>query len=58
MRRADQAREYFAAILDDLDFVKAQLSRLPNRTWLSRMALLGFGSVWTLLAVIALLLAR
>jgi hypothetical protein len=35
-----------------------QLSRLPTRKWLSRMALIGFGSVWALLALVALLLAR
>jgi hypothetical protein len=38
--------------------VKGQLSRMPTRAWLSRMWLMGFGSVWLLLAVIALLLAR
>jgi hypothetical protein len=58
LRQADQAREDFAAILDELDFVKFQLSRLPTRAWLSRLALMGFGSVWALLAVIALLLTR
>jgi hypothetical protein len=58
LRQADQAREDFAAILDELDFVKAQLSRVPTRAWRSRMALIGFGSVWPLLAVVALLLAR
>jgi hypothetical protein len=58
LRQADQAREDFAEILDELDFVKLQLSRLPTRAWLSRMALMGFGSLWALLAVIALLLAR
>jgi hypothetical protein len=58
LRQADQAREHFAAILGELDFVKFQLSRLPTRAWLSRLALMGFGSVWALLAVIALLLTR
>jgi hypothetical protein len=41
-----------------LDFLKMQVSWLPTRAWLSRMALMGFGSVWALLAVVALLLAR
>ena len=54
----DQAREDFAAILDELDFVKLQLSRLPTRAWLSRMALMGFASLWALLAVVLLMLAR
>jgi hypothetical protein len=58
LRQADQAREDFAIILHELDFVKSQLSRLPTRAWLSRMALLGFGSLWASLAVIPLLLAR
>ena len=57
LRQADQAREDFAAILDELDFVKLQLSRLPTRAWLSRMALMGFASLWALLAVILLMLA-
>jgi hypothetical protein len=38
-----------------------QLSRLPTRRWLSRMALISFGSVWALLAVVVvvvLMLAR
>ena len=58
LRQADQAREDFAILLDELDFVKLQLSRLPTRAWLSRMWLIGFASVWTLLAVIVLLLVR
>jgi hypothetical protein len=58
LRQADQAREDFAEILDELDFVKLQLSRLPTRRWLSRMGLLAFGSVWARLAVVVLLLAR
>jgi hypothetical protein len=41
-----------------LDFVKEQLTPQPDPAWLSRMLLLGFGSVWALLAVIALLLWR
>jgi len=44
-RQADQAREDFALILDELDFLKMQVSWLPTRAWLSRMALIGFGSV-------------
>jgi hypothetical protein len=58
LRQADQVRSDFAAILDELDFVKLQLSRLPTRAWVSRMALMGLGSVWALLAVIARLLTR
>jgi hypothetical protein len=46
------------AILDELDFLKGQLGRQPDRAWLSRMLLLGFGSVWALLAVVLLMLTR
>ena len=31
LRQADQAREDFALIAEDLDFIKFQLSRLPTR---------------------------
>ena len=58
LRQAYQTREDFAEILDELDFVKLQLSRLPTRAWLNRMASIGFGSVWALLAVGVLMLAR
>ena len=43
LRQADEARADFAAISDDLDFIKSQLSRQPDRAWLSRMGLIGFG---------------
>jgi hypothetical protein len=58
VRQANQAREDFGILLDELDFLKMQVSRLPTRKWLSRMALIGFGSVWALLGLVALLLAR
>jgi len=57
-RQADQARDDFAMLLDELDFLKMQVSWLPTRAWLSRMALIGFGSLWALLAVIGLLSTR
>ena len=44
-RPADQARNHFATVLDELDFLKMQVSWLPTRAWLSRMVLIGFGSV-------------
>jgi hypothetical protein len=37
---------------------KSKLSRQPDRRWLSRMGLIDFGSVWALLAAVALMLAR
>ena len=35
LRQADQGREDFALISEDLDFIKLQLSRLPilNELW-------------------------
>ena len=45
-------------LLDELDFVKEQLGRQPDRAWLSRMLLPGFGGVWALLAVVLLMLTR
>jgi hypothetical protein len=52
------AREDFATILDELDFMKPQLSRPPTRRWFNRMALISFGSVWALPALVPLLLVR
>jgi hypothetical protein len=40
LRQADQARSDFAAIADDLDFIKGQLARLPTRKDQARTALL------------------
>jgi len=39
LQQADRAREDFAEILDELDFVKLQLSRLPTRRDLAKVAL-------------------
>jgi hypothetical protein len=36
LRQADQARANFAAIFDNLDFIKAQLVRIPTRMELAR----------------------
>jgi hypothetical protein len=45
LRQADQARADFAAIEDELDFLKAQLARLPTRKEIARIALCGiFGT--------------
>jgi hypothetical protein len=41
----DEGRSDLAAILDELDFVKAQLARLPTRAYVSSFALLATGSV-------------
>ena len=58
LRQADEVRNDFAAILDDLDFIKGQLARKPSRAWTSLLLLIGFGSVWALIAAIELMLAR
>jgi hypothetical protein len=55
LRQADQARTDFAAIEGDLQFIMERLARLPSRAWLATMGLLGFGSVWALIAVLLLL---
>jgi hypothetical protein len=44
LRQADQARTDFAAISDDLDFIKGQLARLPTRKDLARLTLLALTS--------------
>ena len=44
--------------LDAAPPVKGQLSRLPTPTRLNRMALMGFCSLWALLAVVLLVLTR
>src|SRR5690348_3312715 len=49
LRQAEEARADFYAIQDDLDCIKRQLARQPNRAWLARMGLIGFGSLWALL---------
>ena len=51
LRQADQAREDFPAILDELDFVKLQLSRLPTRRDLAKAAL---GAIFATAALVIL----
>ena len=45
----------FYAFQRDLDFIKGQLARQPDRAFLARMGLIG--CVWMLLAVVAVMLA-
>jgi hypothetical protein len=40
LHQADQARSDFAAISDELEFLKTQLARLPTQKQLARIALL------------------
>jgi hypothetical protein len=58
LRQASQARNDFAAVLDELDFVKEQLARLPTRAYVCRLALIATSSVLALIVAVALLLAR
>jgi hypothetical protein len=58
LRQADQARGDLGTLLDELDFVKWQLSRLPTRAYLCRMLLVATASVWVMLSAAALWLAR
>jgi len=57
LRQADQAREDFAQILDELDFLRSQIARLPTRSEVSWIALrLTLGALAAVL--VALLLIR
>jgi len=58
LRQADQARGDLYAIADELEFLKVQLATLPNRAYVSRLALMATGSVWALLVALALMLSR
>jgi hypothetical protein len=54
-READ-GRAHCYAFGDDLELIRNQLSRIPDRAWIARMGLIGFGSIWTLIAVAMLIL--
>jgi len=57
LRQADQAREDFAQILDELDFLRSQIARLPTRNEVPWLGLrLTLGALATV--VVALLLIR
>jgi hypothetical protein len=57
LRQADQAREAYAQVMEELDLVKEQLARLPTRRELSWIALrLTVGALAAV--VVALLLIR
>jgi len=57
LREADQAREDFAQILDELDFVRSQIARLPTKSEVRCTALrLTLGALAAV--VVALLLIR
>jgi hypothetical protein len=57
LRQADQAREDFAQILDELAFVRSQIARLPTKgevSWIGLRLTLGALAA----VVVALLLIR
>ena len=47
-----------APTADDLDFIKAQLARLPSRAYIGRTVLMATGRIWALVGAVALLLMR
>jgi hypothetical protein len=56
LRQADQARDDFAQILDELDLVKSQLARLPTRSEVSLIVLrLTLGAAAGIAAVVLLM---
>jgi hypothetical protein len=56
LRQADQARDDFAQILDELDLVKSQLARLPTRSEVSLIVLrLTLGAAAGIAAVMLLM---
>ena len=56
LRQADQARDDFAQILDELDLVKGQLARLPTRSEVSLIVLrLTLGAAAGIAAVVLLM---
>jgi hypothetical protein len=58
LRQADQARADFAAIADDLDFIKGQLARIPTWKELARLMLLAMTSGAALTTVLTLIFLR
>ena len=45
-------------IVDELDFVKGQLARLPTGAYFCRTLLIATASAWALIGAVALVLAR
>jgi hypothetical protein len=56
LRQADQTRDDFGQVLDELDFVKSQLARLPTRSEVSLIVLrLTLGAAAGIAAVVLLM---
>jgi hypothetical protein len=58
LRQVEQARGDLYAISDDLEFLKAQLTQVPTRAYVCRLALTATAAVCALIGFVALLLAR
>jgi hypothetical protein len=58
LRRADQARTDFAAIADDLEFIMAQVSKVPTRRELAWVAAASFAGGAMVATLMTLLLVR
>jgi hypothetical protein len=56
LRQADKARSDFADILDELDFIKSQLARLPTRAEVGWIALRATPLIAALIAVAAVII--
>jgi len=58
LHQADQARDDFPVILDEPDFVKLQLARLPTRAEVRSIALRATLGALAAIGAVALLLGR
>jgi hypothetical protein len=58
LRRADQARTDFAAIADDLEFIMAQVSKVPTRRELAWVAAASFTGGAMVATLVTMLLVR
>ena len=56
--RQTDGRAHCYSFVNDLELIRNQLSTIPDRAWIARMRLIGFGSIWTLIAVSLLMMAR
>jgi hypothetical protein len=58
LRQIDQARGDLYGIADEIEALKLQIAGLPTRAYVSRVALMATGTVWALIAVVALMVTR
>ena len=55
LHQTDRAHSDLYAIADELEILKVQIARLPSRAFVSRLALMGMGTLWALITAVALL---